>query len=83
MNKMQMVVLLVVAMGFVSAENNINGYVNDYYTFNTMQLVKQKDSDSTLNYRVTKYKVSHLAEQTEKERSVFLNEYFGKNKKWF
>ena len=74
-------ILFLIPLFGVFGNSNINGYVNDYYTFNTMQLVKQKDSDSTLNYRVTKYKVSHLAEQTEKERSVFLNEYFGKNKK--
>ena len=74
-------ILFLIPLFGVFGNSNIDGYVNDYYTFNTMQLVKQKDFDSTLNYRVTKYKVSHLAEQTEKERSVFLNEYFGKNKK--
>ena len=60
-------ILFLIPLFGVFGNSNINGYVNDYYTFNTMQLVKQKDSDSTLNYRVTK----HILQNKQKKKDLF------------
>ena len=72
MNKMQMVVLLVVAMGFVSAENNIEKmFPKDLYR-NRVVIEHHQKSGTDIGFRLERIKINDLKNMQPYELPEFI-----------
>ena len=80
MKKIQLVVLLVVAMGFVSAENNIEKmFPKDLYR-NRVVIEQHQKSGTDIGFRLERIKINDLKNMQPYELPEFLKNYFEENR---
>ena len=80
MKKVQLVFLLVVAIGFVSAENNIEKmFPKDLYR-NRVVIEQHQESGADIGFRLERIKIKDLNKMQPYELPEFLKKYFKDNK---